>query len=744
MPTEKPGVMDQVETEDDFNLGAVLEIIQRRRKLLGIIWLTVLAVAVLLYVITPKKYRSTTTLQIERQDSASIAIEDLFRIEGANLEYYETQYGLLRSRGLAENAIRNLGLAQDPIFNPPRASWFGGESDSPQDGDDAAVLGGLANRLLGNLEVTPIRRTHLVEVSYVAFTPELAAKVANGVADAFIDWGIEKRYRRVGRASTFLSSQIEVLKQEIADKGAQFQAYGRSSDIVALDPQSNVIIQSLEALNRDYTAALSTRIEKESRYRELMSASEETIADTLASGLIAQLHADQAKLERDYANKLATYKPEWPMMQELKAQIDQSRDNLDAIIGETVDKAREKAGTEYQMALRREQSLAAELARKKGEAMELNSAAVEYNNLKVEVSTRRNLLDELLRRQSETMVASRLEGQGDSHVVVVDRALVPGGAYRPSLLLNLSMGLVLGLMLGCGGVYLVEYLDRTLKQPEEVERILGFPMLGIIPDLSAHSTYGYYAHKSRKEAKNGKDNPEVPIELLPQSHSRHAGSEAYRSLRTALLLSSAEGLKVVVTTSPGPNEGKSVTASNLAVVMAQLGRNVLLVDGDLRKPRLHEIFEVSNRVGLVSYLTGLAGSDDVILQTSIPKLQLMPSGPHSPNPAELLSSQRMQEFVTDVRTRDFDFVIFDAPPVLPVTDATLLGAMSDGVLLCLRAGKVLRADALNCKQRLQLAEVKILGTVLNAVQPQARYGGGYQLYEEYSSSTRDESGGTAA
>ncbi len=735
---------NQMETEDELDLTELVGVIRRRRKVLATVWLTVLTVALLLYFIIPKEYRSTTTLHIERRDVSSIAIEDLFRIEGAKQEYYQTQYSLLQSRGLAENVVRNLNLGHDPVFNPPRASWFNRGSGPPKEADDAGVLGELANRLLGNLAVRPIRRTYLVRISYVAHAPELAAKVANGVAAAFIDWGVEKRHRTVGRASSFLSSQIEALKDEIEDKEMQLQAYGRSSDIVALDPQSNVIIQSLEALNRDYTAALSMRIEHESRYRELRSATEDAVADTLSGGLIAQLSADQAKLERDYANKLATYKPDWPMMQELNAQINEGRQNLESVIAETVGKARETARTEYQTALRREQSLEAELARKKKAAMDLNSAAVEYNNLAVEVSTRRSLLDELLRRQSETVVASRLNGPGDSNVVVVDRGLVPRRAYRPSLSLNLGIGLALGVILCVGCAFLMEYLDRTIKQREEVERVLGIPLIGAIPDMSDGSgRYGYTNRYGSK--KRGDERPEMPIELLPKTHSRHLVSEAYRSLRTAILLSRAEGLRTVMITSPCPSDGKSVTAANLAVVMSQLGRKVLVVDGDLRKPRQHEIFKVSNRTGLTSYLTKLTDLDSIILNTRIQNLFVTPSGPHSPRPAELLSSERMREFIVLISRRGFDLTIVDTPPMLPVADASLLGAMSDGVVLCLRAGRVLRDDAVNCTNRLHLGEVNILGVVLNAYRSQQRYGQGHQPYEEYYASTSQrESGGSAA
>jgi succinoglycan biosynthesis transport protein ExoP len=735
----------QTDLDETIDLAELFDVVRRRKKLLATICLTVLVAAVLLYFVTPKKYRATTTLQIERQDAGSIAIEDILRLEGGNRDYYETQYNLLRSRGLAEAVVQNLNLGTNTLFNPTRAAWLPWRNRQRTEGDDAVILGELADRLLEDLEVTPVRNTYLVKISYTAPTAELSATVANGVADAFIDWGVKKRYRTVGRASTFLSTQIEALKKEIDDKEKQLQAYGRSSDIVSLDPESNITIQSLEALNRDYTAAVSTRTDKEARYRELMRATPEAIADTLSGGLIAELRSDQAQLEREYADKLATYKAEWPAMQKLKARINEGRQNLDNVIAETVDKARETARTEYQTALRREQSLAAELARKKEEALNLNSAAVEYNNLRVEVSTRRSLLDELLRRQSETMVASRLESTGNSNVAVIDRALPPLETYRPSLLLNLALGLTLGLGLGIASVFLIEYLDRTIKSPEEADRILGLPLLGTIPDVTDRSLqygYGYGDNPTAQRKTGGQDN--VAIELLPQHHSHHGVSEAYRSLRTALLLSRADGLKTVVFSSPGPNEGKSVTVSNLAIVTAKLGRKVLVVDGDLRKPRQHRIFKVPSRKGLVGYLTGMTDLDSTILRTTIANLFVVPAGPQPPNPSELVSSQRMEAFLKIIGAKDFDLILIDSPPVLPVTDATMLGALSDGLVLCLRAGVVERADAVACKERLVLADVKVLGIVLNALKAGHRSRWTYQPYDTQLSSVRGRSGGSAA
>jgi polysaccharide biosynthesis transport protein len=756
-----------VEMETEFHISQWLDVLRRRRALLAVVTVVVMAFSVVRYAMSPKLYRATTILQIERRPGSAAAMQQPAQYDDwMEAQYfYPTQYRLLQSRGLAERVVKNLRLGDDPVFNPSRGRLVGTSSPAAVTAaDDDAAIAGLAYGVLGGLAVISVRNTSLVEVSYVSTNPELAARIANGVADAYIDWGVETRFATVGRASSFLSSQIEGLKQEIQDKEAQLQAYSRRSDIVALDPSSNVTLQRLEALNKDYIGALSERIGKEAQYKELVNSPDDIVADTVSGGLVAQLRSDQLKLEREYATKLNTYKPEWPAMQELKAQIDRGRQHMASVTQEMVAKARESAKAEYQGALRREQALTAELSRQKGEAMSFNSAAVEYNNLKVEVSTRRSLLDELVRKQSETEVTSRLKGTRDSNVVVVDRALVPGAPYLPSLFRSLTLGLMLGLGLGLGAVFFLEYLDRTIKTSEDVARILNLPVLGVIPDIYiSHSRQGYGSRihgyssyyygrrqrgatkprKTRTDRKGGSDSADVQVELASHEQPRLAVSEAYRSLRTALLLSTAHHLKSIVITSAVPGEGKTTTATNLAVVLAQLGKQVLLVDADLRKPRLHEIFGKSNRVGLVNFLTGGADEAAVMLPTKINQLHVTPAGPMPPNPSELLSSEKMVDF-TALAYQRFDYVIFDTPPALPVTDATVLGSMSDGVVLCVGSGLVMREDARSCRQRLQLSEVRVLGVALNLFREQLGYRGRrYQRYQQYIEEVTAGTGGKA-
>jgi len=750
------------EHELEINIGEYVKTLRRHWRLIAALVVISLSISLVRYGLTPKAFRATTMIQIDRGGLSTITGNQNPWLENYwNLEYYPTQYRLLQSRGLAERVVKNLRLAEDPDFNPGGA--MAAKANRTVD-DDRAMLGSLAGSVMGGLDVNPIKNTQLVEISYVSNKAELAARIANGVADAYIDWGIETRTETAGKATTFLASQIETIKQEISDKESQLQAYGKRTDIVALDPASNVLLQRLSALNGDYVGAVSERINAEARLNQLLTSSKEAIADSLGNGLIAGLRSEQMRMERDYATKLNTYKPEWPAMIELKAQIERSKQNLDALIEENLLKERDKARSDLQAAQHREQALVGQLNQIKSENQQMNSAAVEYTNLKSEVSTRRALLDDIMKKQSETGVASRLETTRESNVRVVDRALLPGGPFEPSLRKSASYGVLFGLVLGVAAVLVIEYLDRTVKTPEELQRLMGLPTLAVIPDISDDGktsvyrygySYGYGgaargASRSsgkitRRKATSGVRTPgeEVPIELMPQLRPRTVVSEAYRGLRTSLLLSSADELRVVAVTSSEAGEGKTATSVNLAVVMAQLGRRVLLIDSDLRKPRVHQIFKLSNRLGLVSALTGSVKPEEIFLRTEVPNLFATPSGPIPPNPSELLASQRMRELVKVVRGA-FDFVVIDTPPVLAVTDSTLVGSICDGIVLCLRARSVVREDARACRERLRLADVRVLGTVLNRYRvTHGNYGKRYEKYEAYVEPLR-ETGESAA
>jgi len=758
-----PAVLDEIDAaapaapESEFNVAEYLAMVRRHWKLVAAACVTAMAAGAIHYAITPKAFMATAIIQIERRTLAPTLTSQAPWLESYfDAEYYPTQYRLLESRGLAERVIKRLDLVADPTFNPGHGARREGAGATTAD-DDQAVLGSLAERLRSGLSVEPVRNTQLVEITYRASSPAFAARAANGFADAFIDMGIEYRFASAGKTSSFLGTQIDALKKEIDDKEAKLQSYSRRTDIVTMEPGSNVTLQRLQALNKSYIDAKNMRIAKESFYREVMASPPDAVADTLQPGVVGTMRSELMKLERDYETKLKTYKPEWPPMQAQKTEIDRGRQRLAGLVGEMVDTARKTAQAQYQAALRQEQALEADINKVKSQAMDQSTQAVEYNNLGEEIKTRRELLDSLLKKHSENDIQARLQDTRDSNIHIVDRALVPGGPFYPSLRKDVSYGLLFGLLLGVGTALLLEFLDRTVKTADEVERRLGLPTLAVIQDITeAGKAYGYserygygYGYGAEpvpvarmRAAAGGKEPGRLEkrkagqaaptqIELVPHELPRTQISEAYRALRTALLLSSARELRVVAVTSAVAGEGKTATASNLAIVLAQLGRPVLIIDADLRKPRLHQVFRLSNQAGLVSFLTSSVDTETIIQPSNIPNLWITPSGPIAPNPSELLASDRMHDWLAAVRTR-FEYVIIDTPPALAVTDATIVGVLADGVVLTLRSGKVTREEARLCRDRLRQADVHVLGAVLNRYRTlHSGLGKRYRAYETY-------------
>jgi polysaccharide biosynthesis transport protein len=716
------------ETAQGLHLEEYWAAVVKRWRLIALCLGVALTVAALYSILSRPLYRATAVLDVEpdRANPLDIGLSPAYYNVGP--EFLATQMKLMQTRDIAERVAKRLNLVENRQFNSPKSGFFRRAKKRKAEEELARVAGAVKNCI----DTKPIRQTgvttrdtNLVELSAVASSPGLAADIANAVADAYIGWNLEAKYGTSGRASGYLAAQIQQTKSDLDAKAQQLLAYGKEKDIVSTDSQANTYYQRQEL---NYDSAVADRVAKEARYHEVETARPDSIADTLAGGLASQLRAEQAKLERDYAEKLNLFKPDWPAMRQLKAQIDNGRERLDSVIGETVAKARQTAKNDYLSALRREESLKAAIKSQKSETMQFNSDVVGYNTLKLEVDTKRALLDTLLRRQAEVEVMSRLGRERDSNIRVAEAARPPDRPFRPSYRFNGLLAILLGGGVGVGLALLLEYLDRSLRTAEQVEQHIQLPALGVIPAVgaSAGKSYGYpYGRKLHRKKGQTSDEEPTSIELLPHRHSRSRVAERYRSLRTALLLSRAGGVKSIVITSSFSREGKTATAVNLAVVLGQLGKRVLLVDADLHRPRLHEVFRISNRAGLVSILAENLNPDRAIANSGVPDVFVVPSGPSSPNPSGLLSSEAMSNFLEFARL-NFDYVILDAPPVAAVADALVLGHQTDGVVLCVQGGKTPREHVLRVRDKLLRSNVRILGVLINNLVEDA---GGYKALD---------------
>ena len=687
-------------------------VVWKHRRLILVCVTLALITAALYSVLSEPTYLAVTILSVDRDPGTPLDSNWRPQLYAAmDPDFLPTQAKLMTSREIAERVARKLNLIDNPDLNSPKSASSGSPEPTPP--VERRVLQ-MAHWVQGSVDVEQVKGTNLLALSCEGPTPRLSASVANAVAEAYIQWNLEAKTEMSERASQFFTDQVRDLKKELEGLEQQLLAYGRQKDIISVDPATNVTLQKLESLNHDYASAVAERVAKEAKYHEVETAKPDTIADTLSGGLISGLRADNLKLERDYADKLSIFKPEWPAMQQLKAQIDKGNEHIDTVVKETVEKAREAAKSDYLTALRREENLNVVLGSQKTEAMTLNSNAVEYNHLRTEVEAKRSMLDSMLKRQSEITAMASLGGAGEANVRVVDRALPPVRRYRPSYLRSIVLGLFGGGMIGVGISFLLSFLDRSLRTPEQVEHALGLPSLGVIPAAGATGKgYGYRRLRRKNKEEPGEAPPES-IELLPHTHARSRIAERYRDLRTALLLSRAGGIKSIVVTSCVPREGKTATAVNLAIVLGQLGKQVLIVDADLHRPRLHEIFRVPNRTGLVSILAGNVDPARAIIKTDIPEVSVIPAGPASPNPSGLLSSEAMSRFLS-LAQLNFDFVILDTPPIVPVADALVLGNQTDGVVLCVKGGETPREQVARVRDKLYRSNVRVLGVVINAL-----------------------------
>jgi polysaccharide biosynthesis transport protein len=719
MPTEPEFVEDPASGETvvrDGDWTRYWSALTRRWRLIALCVGIALAGAVLYSILARPLYRSTVLVDVEPDRATPLDVSlSLQQYSNPGPEFLATQTNLMQTRQIAERVVKRLNLVARPEFQMPTRGLLGRRLRAPT---AEQALEHAVSQVKASIDAKPVRQigvttrdTNLVALSVVSPSPRLAADIANAVAEEYITWNVETRYGTADRATGYLAAQIQQTKNELDQQAQKLAAYSQDKDIVSPDAQTSVYYQRQEL---NYDQAVADRVAKEAKYRDLQNGSPEVAADTLSNGLVSQLRAEQAKLEREYAEKLNLFKPDWPAMRQLKAQIDNGRQHLEGVIAETVTKARESAKNEYLGALRREESLKAAMAAQKSESIKFNSNLIGYSTLKLEVDAKRALLDTLLRRQAEVEAMSRLGRERDSNIRVAEQARPAGRPFRPSYPLNGALALLLGLGFGVGLALALEYFDRSIRSVEQVEEALHLPALGVIPaaDPSSGDRHAYSSGRASRRKKEGVDVEPSPIELLPQRQPRSRIAERYRAFRTSLLLSRAGGVRSIVVTSSVSQEGKTATAANLAVVLGQIGKRVLLVDADLHRPRLHEVFHVSNRTGLVSVLAEDLVAERAVVKTDVPDVFLLPSGPSSPNPSGLLSSEAMTRFLEFARV-NFDNVVIDAPPVGAVADAFILGHETDGVVLCVHGGKTRRELVARVRDMLVRSNVRILGVLIN-------------------------------
>jgi succinoglycan biosynthesis transport protein ExoP len=531
--------------------------------------------------------------------------------------------------------------------------------------------------------------------------------VANAVAANYISMNLERRYDASSYAKEFLQDQLDRMRVSLEDSERRFVAYAREREIVNLDDRLEIILNKLRTMNETLVQAEAERFAAEATWQEFQEAGDGA-PDILKSEVIQSLKRRLSELQADYEQNLEVYKPGYPKMQRLQSQIDELRAEVSR---ETVAIA-SSVKAEFDAKQRKEQSVRDRLRELKDEALELQDRSTDYETLRREVDTNRELYDGLLQRMKEVGVAA---GVGENNISVVDAAQIPLAPFKPSLVKNLAFALAVGLFFGVGLAFLLEMLDDSIKASDDLERRIGAPVLSLMPYAS-----------SRKHGL-----PETSLPLIVFQDPKSAVAEAVRSLRTALLFSTADGApRVLHFTSASPGEGKTTTAVSTAITFAQAGGKVLLIDADLRNPSLHRTFTLPNASGLTNHLAGSADPAEIAQPTMVKNLFTITSGPLPPNPVELLSTPKMADLLS-LATERFDHVIIDGPPVIGLADALILANLSRATIFVAEPGSTKRHEVDGAIRRLLQANARIIGATLTKV-GKAKQGYGYDYGYGYS------------
>ncbi len=720
---------EKKENWDELSLLDAWQILAKRKwTILTCLFITVVAVVTATFLITPI-YRSTLTLQIEREPPKVVQYQSSFENETDAYQgyesFYRTQYELLKSRSLARRVIDLLGLGEDPVFMGKEQKqaqeepvwktllgWFKGTGQKEELPEKAEEKPDLVIMFLGGLTVEPIRDSRLVNISYQSPSAELATRIVNTLADTYINMSLERRFESSSYARKFLEERLQQIKAKLEDSERDLAQYARRNQIITLDDQQNIINKTVEELNTALAKAEADRIKTEADYQQAQRTDGQGLSAILDNTLISKLQETKANLEAQYQEELNVLKPGYPKMQQLTSRLNQ----IQTKINEEVAKIRAAIRAKYESAKTNQSLLQAKLNEAKNELMENQQRSIQFNILKREVDTNRQLYDGLLQRYKEVGVAG---GVGTNNISIVDKAEIPQRPFKPRLLLNAAIAIFLGLFGGILLAFLFDALDKTIKL-EELERLTGIPALGIIPRIS----------RPTRRTQNTQ-----ALSLLACEDPRSTFAEAYRSVRTALQFSTVDGApRVLAITSAQPKEGKTTVAITLAITFAQAGKKVLLIDADLRNPSLHRLLQLGNSVGLTNYLAADAQPVEVAHPVLLDNLFVIPSGPLPPNPVELLSTPKMVALLSLAAER-FDQVILDCPPVLGLADALILGNMAQATLLVMETGVTPRPVVQDALKRLRSARVHILGGVVNKLDTRS-HSYGYHYHYYYSNDDR--------
>jgi len=765
MPTNPNVASVHHQSANTYALQNLVRVLMKRRGwIIGSIVICGL-LAIMVTMLTKPTYEATATIELNKSNAGSLGLDlgDMMSQQLSSgsdnlLTDQQTETAILQGDSLALAVIEQLKLASQPQFAVKGGKKGEVNSEEGLPLEDAPRT---RTRLLGgfraHLRVEPVRGTRLIRVTYESHDPKQAAQIANALIDSYKNQYLQSHYDATTEASNWLTKQLSDLKANVEDSEKKLTDFEKDSGILSFNTGTptgsgsnssgegqihSVVIQKLDALNAELTVAEANRISKEAIYRLAQTGSADVILglgnDPLAGqgnsmvltqggGLsnLQQLRQQQNQLKMNLAESSTTYGANNRHLKDMQTQMHE----LDDQIHEEMQQIVKRAQVDFHLAQQTEGEIRRQFDQQQGAASKLNEKAVQFAVLSQEAFSRKKLYEDLYTKLQEANVSAGIKA---TNITIVDPARSQSSPFRPKPVTNLAMGMLLGIFIGLSSAFTVDSFDRTVGTPLEVEEITGRPVIGIIPTFGeASGPYG--ARRVRNKRKAITEELAVPIWMLSQPDS--VAAEAFRALRTSIMLSRAGGgPRTILVTSCIPGEGKTTVTTNLAVTFAQHNKKVIIVEADMRRPRLRHAMDVSNEAGLSNVLAGTLTSDEAIHRgVHVPTLDVLPSGPHPPMPSEILGSTAFDELLEQLSSR-YDIVLIDSPPALLVTDAVAISTKTDAVIWVTHAGVVTRPHLIRAAELIERNGMPMIGFVVNKINSRSadyRYGYGYEYLGSY-------------
>jgi succinoglycan biosynthesis transport protein ExoP len=725
--------------EEEIHLREYWRVVMKYRwTVVTLFTIVLVTVAIATFSMDPV-YKATAQILIDKENPNVLSIKEVMSLDAQDIDYYQTQYKILQSRSLAKAVINALDLAHHKEFagNDKRIglvesvtgsikgafssliSGFSPPSSVNEDTNAADALtpeeireheeGKLIKVFLDKLQIEPIRNSHLVNLSFLAHDPVLASRVVNSLAEQYIQHNLKLKYEASMDASRWLNQNVGELKKKMENSEEALHSYKDKNKIVSLEEKQNIIVQKLSEINTAVTDAKTKRIRMETLYNQAEKyknneAMLESLPSVMNNSLILELKKDYIALLAEYNRESKQYGYKHPHIIRLNSQLASLKSKIDSEVEKIVNSIK----TEYEISSAQEGVLIDALNEQKEEALDLNKKAIKYNVLKRDAESNQQMFEVVLNRLKETDLTRGLK---NSNIRIIDRAEVPDSPVKPNKKLNLVLGAIVGLFAGVGLSFFFEYLDNTIKTPDDLKRYLGLSFLGPVPHLDLTETQGLPC-------------PEMIALHKPKSHI----SEAYKGLRTSVLFSFPDhSPKTLLITSSSPSEGKTITSVNLAITMAQAGSRVVMIDCDMRKPRLHRLLNMKNEKGISNLLVGHCQLEDVLQAGPVDNLKIITCGHCPPNPSELLVSSKLKTILDELK-ESFDHIIIDSPPVVAVTDSVIISRVVDGVILVIHGGVTSKEVIMRGQDLLKNVNAPLIGAIINNIDPGKR---SYYYYYQY-------------